>query len=104
MEEKEEKNTGSGEDRPRSPYAGAVLLVTTLYHGSSASYRWERYGATGQTGFALGFAGDAALAALGLWCVMFAGGKARVSRRTGADKRTSGFPFGNAEAARRKRR
>jgi hypothetical protein len=29
---------------------------------------------------------------------MFGSDKGRISRRTGADKRTSGFPFKNAEA------
>lgn len=30
---------------------------------------------------------------------MFGSGKARVSKSTGADKRTSGFPFSNSEGA-----
>ncbi|KAI3337834.1 hypothetical protein F4824DRAFT_500083 [Ustulina deusta] len=87
-----------------SPYAAPVLLLTTLHHGASAFYGWSRYTATGQTGYLLGFAGNAALASFGTWCLLFGGEKARVSRRTGADKRTSGFPFPNAEADRRKGR
>ncbi|KAI1350117.1 hypothetical protein F5Y01DRAFT_316067 [Xylaria sp. FL0043] len=87
-----------------SPYAGPVVLLTTLYHGSTAFYGWARYTATGRTGYALGFTGSAVLAAFGLWCLLFGGEKARISRRTGADKRTSGFPFRNAEADRRKAR
>lgn len=88
-------------DQP-SPFAKAVLLITTLHHGAAAFYCWTRYGGTGQTGFVLGFTGSTFLACFGLWCLMFAGEKARVSRRTGADKRTSGFPFANAEAEKRK--
>jgi hypothetical protein len=52
----------------------------------------------------LGFAGSAALAAFGTWCLLFGGEKARISRRTGADKRTSGWPFPNAEADKRKKK
>ncbi|CAJ2512960.1 Uu.00g010790.m01.CDS01 [Anthostomella pinea] len=87
-----------------SPYAAASVLLTTLHHVSAAFYCWARYNKTQQTGFLLGFVGSAVLAAFGTWCVLFGGGKARVSRRTGADKRTSGFPFRNAEAEKRKGR
>jgi hypothetical protein len=34
---------------------------------------------------------------MGLWCILF-GGSSHISKRTGADKRTSGWPFGNIEA------
>ncbi|KAI1180623.1 hypothetical protein F4777DRAFT_528710 [Nemania sp. FL0916] len=86
-----------------SPYAPPVLLVTTLHHFASAWHGWARYSATGgEVAYFLGFAGNAGLAAFGTWCLLFGGEKARVSRRTGADKRTSGFPFRNAEADRRK--
>ncbi|KAI1133553.1 hypothetical protein F5Y10DRAFT_1057 [Nemania abortiva] len=85
-----------------SPYAAPVVLLTTLHHFASAFHGWARYTATNQAGYLLGFVGSAALAAFGLWCLLFGGEKARISRRTGADKRTSGFPFRNAEAGRRK--
>ncbi|KAI8629394.1 hypothetical protein F5Y19DRAFT_475382 [Xylariaceae sp. FL1651] len=87
-----------------SPFAAPVLLLTTLHHGVGAFHCWARYNATGETGFCLGFVGSTALAAFGIWCLLFGGEKARISRRTGADKRTSGFPFRNAEADRRKQR
>ena len=79
-----------------------MLLVTTLHHAAAAFHCWARYGGTGQAGFALGFAGSALLASAGLWCLLFAGAAPRLSRRSGADKRTSGFPFRNAEADRRR--
>jgi hypothetical protein len=44
------------------------------------------------------------LAAMGLWCLLFATQDGHISRRTGADKRTSGFPFKNVEADKRKGR
>lgn len=86
-----------------SPYANAVILLTTLHHGALAFYCWARYNETSQNGFVLGFTGSAALAAFGLWCVLFGGDKSRVSRRTGADKRTSGFPFGNPDKKKQQR-
>lgn len=43
-----------------------------------------------------------ALAAIGLWIMMFGASNGHISRKTGADKRTSGFPFKNAEAEKKK--
>ncbi|KAK6821950.1 hypothetical protein PG989_015195 [Apiospora arundinis] len=80
-----------------SPYANAVILLTTLHHGAQAFYCWARYNQTSQNGFLLGFAGTVVLATFGLWCVLFGGDKSRVSSQTGADKRTSNFPFGNPD-------
>ncbi|KAI0453653.1 hypothetical protein F5B21DRAFT_277671 [Xylaria acuta] len=96
---------GSAADPTRdapSPYAAPVLLLTTLFHGVSAFHNWARYTATDRSGYFLGFLGSTVLAAFGTWCLLFGGEKSRISRRTGADKRTSGFPFKNAEADRRK--
>ncbi|KAH8162002.1 hypothetical protein CIB48_g6245 [Xylaria polymorpha] len=96
---------GSAVDSTRdvpSPYAAPVLLLTTLFHGASAFHGWARYTATDRSGYFLGFLGSAILAAFGTWCLLFGGEKARISSRTGADKRTSGFPFKNVEADRRK--
>lgn len=52
----------------------------------------------GQIGYLLGSLGSGALATFGLWILLFADDKGHISRRTGADKRTSGFPFDNVEA------
>jgi hypothetical protein len=46
--------------------------------------------------------GSAVLATVGLWIVLFGSSDGRISRKTGADKRTSGFPFKNTEAEKRK--
>ncbi|KAI1259830.1 hypothetical protein F5Y18DRAFT_288808 [Xylariaceae sp. FL1019] len=78
-----------------TPYAAPVLLITTLHHASCAFYSWARYSATGETGFVLGFVGSAAMAAFGTWCLLFGGEKARISKRTGKDKRTSQLLFRN---------
>lgn len=81
------------------PYASAVVLISMLYHAWSAFYAYIRYNSSyGQVGFLLGALGRGALATFGLWITLFADDKGHISRRTGADKRTSGFPFGNSEA------
>lgn len=45
-----------------------------------------------------------ALSAIGLWCMLFASTNGRISRRTGADKRLGGFPFGNSETSKMRQR
>lgn len=82
---------------PRAPYAGPILLVTTLFHTVSTVYCYVAYTTSGQTGYVLGVVGYGGLACLGGWCVMF-GFTSRVSARTGEDKRTSGFLFPNTAA------
>ncbi|KAI0140844.1 hypothetical protein GGR57DRAFT_421759 [Xylariaceae sp. FL1272] len=85
-----------------TPYAAPVLLLTTLHHASCAFYSWARYSTTGETGFMLGFVGNAGMAAFGTWCLLFGGEKARISKRTGKDKRTSQFLFRNKEEGRKR--
>lgn len=82
---------------PRAPYAGPILLITTLFHGMSTIYCYMRYANVGQTGYMLGAAIYGALACFGGWCSLF-GFSSRVSARTGEDKRTSGFLFPNTSA------
>ena len=53
-------------------------------------------------GFMCGVVGSSVLASIGLWCILFASSDGRISKKTGADKRTSGFPFKNVEADKRK--
>jgi len=86
-----------------SPYAAPVILISSMYQGMAAFYSYTRYNETGETGYFLGCLGSSTFAAFGLWCMMF-GGQSRISRRTGADKRTSGFPFKNTESDKRKAR
>ncbi|KAL2168293.1 hypothetical protein VTG60DRAFT_212 [Thermothelomyces hinnuleus] len=89
-----------------TPSASAAVLVTSLYHAAAAFYAYTRYHATrGQTAYLLGCLASSVLAAYGLWVLLFAGDRnRRVSRRTGADKSTSGWPFKNAEADKKKKR
>ncbi|KAF2085187.1 hypothetical protein K490DRAFT_47520, partial [Saccharata proteae CBS 121410] len=87
---------------PKAPYALPTLTVTTLYHAVTAFYCYALWTETGVSSFALGTGGSTALAAVGLWCILFASSDGRISRKTGADKRTSNFPFKNSEAEKRK--
>lgn len=76
--------------------------MTTVYHAAAAFYMYAMWNGEGVSSFALGMAGSTVLAAVGLWCILFASSDGRISRKTGADKRTSGFPFKNNEADKRK--
>ncbi|KAE8349338.1 hypothetical protein BDV28DRAFT_62958 [Aspergillus coremiiformis] len=89
------------DDSSKAPYAIPTLIVTSLFQGFSAFYAYTRYLSSGQTTFAIGMIGYSAVAAIGLWCVLFANGHGKISRKTGADKRTTGFPFKNAQATKK---
>ncbi|EXJ68235.1 uncharacterized protein A1O5_08850 [Cladophialophora psammophila CBS 110553] len=83
---------------PKAPYARPILQVTTFFHSLSTVYCYTRYVNYGQTAYMLGALGYGMMASVGLWSVMFGGTEARRSKRTGADKRTWGFPFQNTQA------
>ncbi|KAF2418738.1 hypothetical protein EJ08DRAFT_666118 [Tothia fuscella] len=83
---------------PKAPYALPTLVITMLYHASACFYCYALWTSLGVSAFMLGCIGSGALAAMGLWCVLFASSDGRISRKTGADKRTSGFPFKNQKA------
>ncbi|KAF5025288.1 hypothetical protein F66182_2621 [Fusarium sp. NRRL 66182] len=91
-------------DGAPSPYASAAVLISTLYHATSAFHCYSRYAWTGETGFLLGCTGSAVFAAFGLYCVMFAGDKAMTSRYHKFDQSTSGFPFKNSQSYRAKKK
>jgi hypothetical protein len=103
------KNSASGAvttdvEDPKAPYAVPVLTISFFYHCANAFICYARYTADGQIPFILGCLGSAVLASVGLWCILFASSNGRISRKTGADKRTSGFPFGNKESASAKKK
>jgi hypothetical protein len=83
---------------PKAPYARPILLTTTLFHCISFIHCYTRYVNYQQTGYVLGSVGYGLMAIVGLWSVIFGDTKARLSKRTGADKRTSGWPFKNTQA------
>ncbi|KAJ5779511.1 Glutathione S-transferase/chloride channel C-terminal [Penicillium paradoxum] len=89
------------EDDPKAPYAVPTLIVTSIFHSACAFYAYTWYVSGGQGFFAVGVAGYSSIAAVGLWCMLFASSNGKISRRTGADKRMTGFPFKNSEAAKK---
>ena len=72
-----------------------------FYHAAYATNAYVQYNSTQQAGYVVATTGYSILASLGLWCLLFGSG-GHISKRTGADKRTSGFPFKNVEADKRK--
>ncbi|KAF2808495.1 uncharacterized protein BDZ99DRAFT_464365 [Mytilinidion resinicola] len=86
---------------PKAPYAVPTLMVTLIFHATIAFYTYALWTQTGVTSFALGTTFSAFLAVVGGWVILFGSSSGRISRKTGADKRTSGFPFKNAEASKR---
>ncbi|KIW31986.1 hypothetical protein, variant [Cladophialophora immunda] len=83
---------------PKAPYARPILQITTFFHSFSMVYCYMRYVNYEQTAYMLGALGYGILASVGIWSVIFGSTEARRSKRTGADKRTSGFPFKNSQA------
>ena len=81
-----------------SPYTGAVIKLTTLYHSAAAFQSYTAYVRYGSTSLCFSSLASCVLSAIGLWCILFGGG-GHVSRRTGRDKRTSGWPFRNKKTA-----
>lgn len=97
-------NASTDEENPKAPYAVPTLTISFAYHSAMAFYCYASWTKSGQSAFALGAMGSGGLAAMGLWCLLFASSNGRISRKTGADKRTSGFPFGNKESASSKKK
>lgn len=87
---------------PTAPYALPTLSITAIYHATVAFYSYTMWTETGIFPFGIAMASSASLAAVGLWCILFATSSGHISRKTGADKRTSNFPFKNAKAEERK--
>ena len=81
-----------------------TLTITALFHAATAFYGYALWTEAGVSSFALGTFGSGFFCAVALWCILFASSNGRISRKTGADKRTSGFPFTNKEADKRKKR
>ncbi|EAW10613.1 uncharacterized protein ACLA_050850 [Aspergillus clavatus NRRL 1] len=86
---------------PKAPYAVPTLVVTSVFHAVSGFYAYTWYTTTDQVVFAAAMVGYFAVASIGLWCALFASSHGKISRKTGADKRTAGYPFHNREAQRK---
>jgi hypothetical protein len=95
----------STEDKdPTAPYAVPALTISFFYHSANTVFCYTRYTTNSQASYALGAVGSGLLACVGLWLILFSSTSGRISRKTGADKRTSAFPFGNKESASEKKR
>src|SRR5271154_3732106 len=70
---------------PKAPYAVPIVRVTAMYHAVALLYSYGSYVNSGRVGFVLGAIGSGAMAAMGIWCVMFGTETGRFSKRTGAD-------------------
>ncbi|MCJ1394702.1 hypothetical protein MMC18_007582 [Xylographa bjoerkii] len=95
------ENVNAADSNSKSPYAVPTVTVSMCFQSTMAFYCYSQYLHTGLSAFALDVAVYGGLGAMGLWCLLFARSGGKISR-TGADKRTSGFPFTNAEADKRK--
>ncbi|OQE08828.1 hypothetical protein PENVUL_c008G08765 [Penicillium vulpinum] len=89
------------DDDPKAPYAVPTLMVTSVFHSACAFYAYTWYVSGGSGLFAVAVAAYSSIAAVGLWCMLFASSNGKISHRTGADKRTAGYPFKNSEAAKK---
>jgi hypothetical protein len=89
----------SATDDSDAPYKRAVLTIATAYHTASAIFSYVSHNSTGRWALMMGSLCSGLLASVGLWCLLFASTSGKISKTTGADKRTSAFPFQNAASA-----
>lgn len=80
---------------PKAPYAVPIVRITTLFHFIAMAYCYVRWVNAGLSGFVLGSFGYGLMFLVGGWCILFGTSGGRISKRTGRDKRMSGFPFKN---------
>lgn len=85
-------------------YAYPTLIVATTYYALTSFYLYSQLTYGWNFAFTVGLASSSALFCLGLWVVLFGSEKGRISKKTGADKRTGNFPFVNMESAREKKK
>ncbi|KAI5855707.1 hypothetical protein BZA05DRAFT_389421 [Tricharina praecox] len=83
---------------PTAPYAVPSLTITLTYHCAVAFYCYTMYTAGHAFTYIIAVVAHALFAAVGGWVMLFGASNGHISRKTGADKRTSGFPFKNVEA------
>lgn len=92
----------SGLDDPRAPYAIPTLIISTIYQSAVAFFCYIMWNEVGNFPYVIATVVNSGLAAVGVWCVLFASENGRISKKTGADKRTSSYPFKNVEAEKKK--
>ena len=83
----------------------ATATVAVVFQALTAFYLYAQLTSSGFSfAFSAGLVGNAALFCFGVWTLLFASDVGRRSKTTGADKRTSNFPFENKESAREKKK
>ncbi|WPG99227.1 Hypothetical protein R9X50_00203800 [Acrodontium crateriforme] len=93
--------SGKEDSETSKAYAVPSMVCTTTYHAATAFYIYMQVaGDRGCFAFYAGMVFSSALFCLGVWTLVFGSEKSHVSKRTGADKRTSNFPLPNDKAAR----
>ena len=111
--ESENRNQNQGIAAATGP--SHLVPALTALHGLSmlhsyVSYSSTRYSSFGGQGASapgillLDVAASGFLAVYGLWVLMFGFGPGHISRRTGRDKRVSGWPLGKGDRERKKGR
>lgn len=108
------ERSSSGEDNGSPPrrtgqaasneIGKATATVAVAFQAVTAFYLYTQLMGGWSFAFTAGMVGNALLFCFGTWTLLFGQEVGRVSKTTGADKRTSGFPFVNSEAAREKKR
>jgi hypothetical protein len=83
-----------------NPYAFPTVVVTATYHALTAFYIYTQITSGFTFGFGAGLFVSATLFCVGVWVILFGSEKGRISKKTGADKRTGNWPFENKESAR----
>lgn len=102
-------DSSTGSDEPtvggkNSDVAKACATVAVVFQACTAFYLYAQLTSGGFSfAFAAGLVGNCGLFCFGTWALLFAG-DGRTSKTTGADKRTSNFPFENRESAREKKK
>jgi len=90
--------TGTDLTDPTAPYAVPALTISLIYHMAVGFYCYTMWTAGHAYTYTIPVVAHAVLAAVGFWVFMFGASNGHISRKTGADKRMSGFPFKNKEA------
>jgi hypothetical protein len=86
---------------PKAAYVVPTLMVISMFHAVSASYAYIWYVDSGQGTFVVGIAGYFVLAAMGLWCMLFASSNSKISHRNGIGKVTTNVFPNTSEAAKK---
>lgn len=98
------KNGGAGKDGSKglekNPYAVPTVIVTTIYHAITSFYLYANITYGLNFALVIGLACSGTLFCVGMWVLLFGSEKGRISKKTGADRRTGNFPFTNVESAR----